>query len=135
MLYCGEYFHVNENVIIPRSFLGEILQTAEKRFQKYSLQDNQNPNHIYPKSLNANGDIPNEEIPVAYEEEDAFEDTDANSVEENDEIQLFDFAKVHSLVDLCTGSGCLAIIASRMFPNVKRVHAAGMVYIGMFHFL
>ena len=67
----GLPFHVDERVIIPRSFIGELLDT---RFSGGS-----------------------------------------------DEIGslIDDPASIENVLDLCTGSGCLAILASRNFPNAR----------------
>ena len=64
----GLPFYVDERVIVPRSFIGELLDS-----------------HF------ADGD-------------------DATSL-------IGDPAEVASVLDLCTGSGCLAILASRHFPH------------------
>jgi ribosomal protein L3 glutamine methyltransferase len=62
----GLPFYVDDRVIVPRSFIGEILDS-----------------HF--------GD--------------------------DDVLRLRDSATVTSVLDLCTGSGCLAILAARAFPN------------------
>jgi ribosomal protein L3 glutamine methyltransferase len=62
----GLPFYVDERVIVPRSFIGELLE------QHFSGED---------------GSL------------------------------IDDPAAVESVLDLCTGSGCLAILASRNFPN------------------
>ena len=62
----GLLFYVDERVIVPRSFIGELLDT-----------------HF--------GD--------------------------DDVLRLRDPATVTRVLDLCTGSGCLAILAARAFPN------------------
>ena len=65
----GLPFYVDERVIVPRSFIGELLDA-----------------HF--------------------------------SGDESEAMSLIgDPAEVESVLDLCTGSGCLAILASRNFPN------------------
>jgi ribosomal protein L3 glutamine methyltransferase len=64
----GLPFYVDRRVIVPRSFIGEILETH------FGGED------------------------------------DATSL-------IGDPASVESVLDLCTGSGCLAVLASRHFPN------------------
>jgi len=64
----GLPFYVDERVIVPRSFIGELLD------QHFSGED---------------GSL------------------------------IDDPAAVESVLDLCTGSGCLAILASRSFPNAE----------------
>jgi ribosomal protein L3 glutamine methyltransferase len=65
----GLPFYVDERVIVPRSFIGELLDTH------FGGQDGGGPSLI--------------------------EDTGA----------------VENVLELCTGSGCLAILAARAFPN------------------
>ncbi len=67
----GLPFYVDERVIVPRSFIGELLEShfAGEAGEGGSLID--------------------------------------------------DPAAVESVLDLCTGSGCLAILASRNFPNAR----------------
>ncbi|MDU0810153.1 MAG: 50S ribosomal protein L3 N(5)-glutamine methyltransferase [Burkholderia sp.] len=60
----GYSFYVDNRVIIPRSFIGELLINA-KKLQPY----------------------------------------------------LVNFDKINSVLELCTGSGCLAILATHVFPN------------------
>jgi ribosomal protein L3 glutamine methyltransferase len=64
----GVPFYVDERVIVPRSFIGEILES-----------------HF--------GD--------------------------DDVLRLRDPAKITRVLDLCTGSGCLAILAARAFPYAQ----------------
>ena len=68
----GLPFYVDERTIVPRSFIGELLDS-----------------HF-------GGD----------------DDEDGGSL-------IDDPAAVESVLDLCTGSGCLAILASRHFPNAE----------------
>ena len=64
----GLPFYVDERVIVPRSFIGELLDS-----------------HF--------------------------------AGEDREGVSLIDPANVESVLDLCTGSGCLAILAARHFPN------------------
>jgi ribosomal protein L3 glutamine methyltransferase len=66
----GLPFYVDRRVIVPRSFIGEILESH------FGAED------------------------------------DATSL-------IGDSESVESVLDLCTGSGCLAILASRHFPNAR----------------
>ena len=68
----GLPFYVDERVIVPRSFIGELLDSH----------------------LSGQGD------------------DDSGSL-------IDDPASVENVLDLCTGSGCLAILASRSFPNAR----------------
>src|SRR6202035_3267588 len=68
----GLPFYVDERVIVPRSFIGELLD------RYFGGED----------------------------------DEAATSL-------IGDPASVESVLDLCTGSGCLAILAARHFPNAQ----------------
>ena len=67
----GLPFYVDERVIVPRSFIGELLDSH------FGGEDGEEPSLI----------------------------ADASAVE--------------NVLELCTGSGCLAILASRAFPNAQ----------------
>jgi ribosomal protein L3 glutamine methyltransferase len=67
----GLPFYVDERVIVPRSFIGELLESH------FGGQDSEGPSLI--------------------------EDSGA----------------VETVLELCTGSGCLAILAARAFPNAE----------------
>lgn len=68
----GLPFYVDERTIVPRSFIGELLDS-----------------HFSGEDDEAGGSL------------------------------IEDPADVESVLDLCTGSGCLAILASRNFPNAR----------------
>jgi ribosomal protein L3 glutamine methyltransferase len=68
----GLPFYVDERVIVPRSFIGELLDS-----------------HFGGQDTEEGGAL------------------------------IDDPASVNSVLDLCTGSGCLAILASRSFPNAR----------------
>jgi len=72
----GLPFYVDERTIVPRSFIGELLDSH------FGRQENDE-----------------------YDEEDG--------------SLIGDPASIRSVLDLCTGSGCLAILASRNFPNAE----------------
>src|SRR6202451_3291447 len=69
----GLPFYVDERTIVPRSFIGELLDS-----------------HF-----------------------------GGHDTEERGAALIDDPASVNSVLDLCTGSGCLAILASRHFPNAR----------------
>jgi ribosomal protein L3 glutamine methyltransferase len=68
----GLPFYVDERVIVPRSFIGELLDS-----------------HFGGESDKEGGSL------------------------------IDDPASVDNVLDLCTGSGCLAVLASRSFPNAR----------------
>jgi ribosomal protein L3 glutamine methyltransferase len=68
----GLPFYVDERVIVPRSFIGELLDS-----------------HF------------------------------AGQGDEDGGALMSDPASVENVLDLCTGSGCLAVLASRNFPNAR----------------
>jgi ribosomal protein L3 glutamine methyltransferase len=70
----GLPFYVDERTIVPRSFIGELLDSH------FGRQENE-------------------------------------EYDEDDGSLIGDPALIRSVLDLCTGSGCLAILASRNFPN------------------
>jgi len=70
----GLPFYVDERTIVPRSFIGELLE------QHFGRQEN-------------------------------------DEYDEGDGSLIGDPASIRHVLDLCTGSGCLAILASRNFPN------------------
>ena len=65
----GVPFYIDERAIVPRSYLGEILDSDTFAGEDYSL--------------------------------------------------VGDPGKVKAVLDLCTGSGCLAVLAAKRFPNAK----------------
>lgn len=67
----GLPFYVDERVIVPRSYIGELLDSH------FSARD------------------------------------------DGDGALIEDASTVETVLDLCTGSGCLAILASRTFPNAR----------------
>jgi ribosomal protein L3 glutamine methyltransferase len=68
----GLPFYVDERTIVPRSFIGELLDS-----------------HF------------------------------GGEADDEDSVLIDDPLSVESVLDLCTGSGCLAILASRNFPNAQ----------------
>jgi ribosomal protein L3 glutamine methyltransferase len=96
----GERYVVNENVLIPRSFVGEALM-----------------NVVNMERTQGDDDLQRAEISAIFGD-DYDTDLDGGVKEEN----LFDPSLVSSVLDLCSGSGCLAVLASRVFNNAKKVH-------------
>jgi ribosomal protein L3 glutamine methyltransferase len=77
----GLPFYVDERVIVPRSFIGELLDS-----------------HFSGRGDEGNDDEAN--------------DGDSGSL-------IDDPSSVARVLDLCTGSGCLAILAARAFPRAQ----------------
>jgi ribosomal protein L3 glutamine methyltransferase len=76
----GLAFYVDERVIVPRSFIGELLDSH------FGGQGNESGNE-------------------------ASDDADGSLID--------DPSSVARVLDLCTGSGCLAILAARAFPQAQ----------------
>eukprot|EP01041_Mallomonas_annulata_P011684 gene11684-24466_t len=81
----GEDFYVNNNVLIPRSYIGEIL------YSDLILHNEMEHGHI------SSGE---------------------NTLLEENHIIA---SNVHTVLDLCTGSGCLGILSARIFPNITSI--------------
>lgn len=96
----GERYFVDENVLIPRSFIGEALM------------------NVVNMEISRNNDESRHAEMSAIFGDDRDTDLDGDVKEEN----LFNPSLVSSVLDLCSGSGCLAVLASRVFKNTKKVH-------------
>ena len=72
----GLPFYVDERVIVPRSFFGELLESH-------------------------------------------FSGRDGEDGDDEQDSLIDDPASVENVLDLCTGSGCLAILAARAFPDAQ----------------
>lgn len=79
----GEIFDVDERVLIPRSFIGEIL------FED-CLWNPRKSKEEKTKSINSGRFLQNKN-------------------------------KIRRVLDLCTGSACLSILCSRVFPNLEHI--------------
>lgn len=107
----GVYFYVDERVLIPRSFIGELLR-------KWSEEQKQ-------RQLEA----ANSKLKLELDYEDYFGHKLDPLVPEAEQAQLgarereISAENVRSVLDLCTGSGCLAVLSCRLLPNVVSVHA------------
>lgn len=84
-VFHGDFYYVDANVLIPRSFIGEILR---------------NPDYISQPSSPS-----------------------SSSSSSSKGKKLIEADKVASILDLCTGSGCLAVLSSRVFVNAATIHA------------
>jgi ribosomal protein L3 glutamine methyltransferase len=131
----GEYFYVDERALIPRSFIGEIIVKQWCKKDSSALR--------YTKKAQTSDSLqlkPEQQLELGYD--DYFgEITDeskfltsttlafpSSSSLHSSSLPLkndynIDISKIRTVLDLCTGSGCLAIIAAKNFPNVRRVDA------------
>lgn len=197
----GEYFHIDERALIPRSYLGEILMSKGLNIVGSNTADSTNTgtdgsvrngghnNHISNSSnSNSHTVMPEESRELDYDDyfggggDDSDDDGDVASGDGEDTAErrvvippivsigstshaggdgdrlkpqhtasgchtlktqgnmsvvqqldalyrrnkpqyLINTDKVHSVLDLCTGSGCLAILATKAFPHIERVDA------------
>ena len=94
----GESFVVNRNVLIPRSFIGEVLINIRERHVEHLALTNKEIEFVDDSKK-----FPTEYLPV-----------------EN----LIDPTSIMRVLDLCCGCGCLAVIATRVFPYLQCVDAA-----------
>jgi ribosomal protein L3 glutamine methyltransferase len=118
----GHYFYVDERVLIPRSYIGEILVNICKEYDeehqwkenaiKYVEMDYEDylGKFIDETTSNSSSSLP---------------PSTSSPVKTSSQIQgkLFDVSKVERVLDLCTGSGCLAILAAKLLPHVKHIDA------------
>ena len=85
----GEFFYIDERVLVPRSHLGEII----RNYKSYSEPD---------------------EIRSDMDYEDYF----PNSKDASSLSLMVREGNVKRVLDLCTGSGCLAVLCCQWFEKV-----------------
>eukprot|EP01033_Poteriospumella_lacustris_P007806 gene7806-5617_t len=160
----GLYFMVDKRVLIPRSFIGEILfkwqklyaDVAQRVAEKTPLSSS--TSSTLAVSENAFEFDYNDYIGEIIDQPPATATTTASSAEpfttpitpsstaskttattNNDNAAAavalsqavtkflpIDVTKVHTVLDMCTGSGCLAILAAKFLPNVEHVDAVDL---------
>lgn len=125
----GEYFYVDERVLIPRSYIGEILKTPALigHIDQASSSNSSSPSNQKPiQELELDyGDYIGEIV-----DETKVRDSNNNATAwfstKNLKPQpqgLYHPDKIKRVLDLCTGSGCLAILAAKYFPNIEHIDA------------
>jgi methylase of polypeptide subunit release factors len=164
----GEYFYVDRRVIVPRSFLGEVIRNMEKYFPRAADSAelmskplfSQGKPQLVAKPTTTTTTTTEEVQEMSYEDyfpeitdEQKFMKSSGTSGEELDPtpaplsvspddipltpssssvptplsflsaIDSFDPTKIKRILDIGTGSGCLAILAAKYFPNVERIDA------------
>lgn len=130
----GLYFMVDERVLIPRSFIGEILFKWQKLLAAESEKESQNDS--VPSLLSSPGEELveldyNDYIGEIIDQDNASPapvETKQPTKERKQKQNLLpiDAKKIRTVLDMCTGSGCLAILAAKFLPNVEHVDAVDL---------
>lgn len=97
----GYKFYVDERVLIPRSFIGDILFN-ESHWSDRNETKNQTDNDFIDLGLKSS-----QEIAIAHT---------LNFIMPRNQVR--------NVLDLCCGSGCLGILAKKVFPHIHRVDCA-----------
>lgn len=109
----GELFYIDSRALIPRSYIGEILSDLSRA-----------------KALKLQAETPKMELD--YEDYFGVPDSSTYQLQPSNKVSLtpisqqelfFDPDNIKSVLDLCTGSGCLAILASKYLPHVRIIDA------------
>ena len=117
-------FNVDPSVLIPRSCIGEIL--FNNSFWVYNRsKKNTNKSSIFHEE----GENDDEEDGEVEKNENTKKNSTSllsgNESSGNSKGDFFmDRNKVKRILDLCSGSGCLAILSAKSFPNATVIHAA-----------
>jgi methylase of polypeptide subunit release factors len=139
----GEYFRIDSRALIPRSYLGEIMLSKTINIVGSNnggatiSQDIAVAKPQSPSGPTESSGLPSASS-VEYRDMD-YEDYFEAEVETAPELSvenqldllygrrksqfLIDTDRVRSVLDLCTGSGCLAVLAAKAFPLVEEIDA------------
>lgn len=123
----GQYFIVDKRVLIPRSFIGEIMQKWCKPNETSSAAALLPPSSS-SSSLDKQEFDYDDYIGQIVDSRSPEEISNSSLLSSLTQVNIsnrapFDVTKVRRVLDLCTGSGCLAILAAKFFPNVEHVDA------------
>lgn len=90
----GELFYIDNRVLIPRSHIGEILHSYLSYSQAQTVRS--------------------EAVELQYDD---YFPSFSSEQSTNSSILLPKWDRVHDILDLCTGSGCLAVLAAKRFSK------------------
>mmetsp|Transcript_1140 Transcript_1140/g.1888 ORF Transcript_1140/g.1888 Transcript_1140/m.1888 type:complete len:437 (+) Transcript_1140:76-1386(+) len=102
----GEFFYVDPRVLIPRSHIGEVLRAYTSYSTAQPVKDRANSS----------------EDELEYDDYFPSYSSDSESAQvlvDDSQLLLPCRRQVHSILDMCTGSGCLAVLAALQFAGVS----------------
>lgn len=151
----GLYFMVDKRVLIPRSFIGEILFKWQKLYEDVAKRVTEKKPLLLSSASSTLAVSENafefdyndyigeliEQPPAAITSSSLPEPSTSSKTTANDDaaaaaatalsqavtkVLPIDVTKVFTVLDMCTGSGCLAILAAKFLPNVEHVDAVDL---------
>lgn len=111
--YQGEYFYVDERALIPRSYLGEILHNSSIVTTRSSAQHSTSSSTV---NMNIELDY-NDYIGEVTDVAKATSPTTLSFLPTLATLPTIQANRIRKVLDLCTGSGCLAILAAKLFAQ------------------